>query len=82
MSGAASDASVDEPANRSLPSEKGQIGLRREVSLPMLVLYGLGTTVGAGIYALTGEVMVENMLNRDTEEGIAAFLEKRKPDWK
>lgn len=31
-------------------------GLRREVSLPLLVLYGLGTTVGAGIYALMGEV--------------------------
>lgn len=26
-------------------------------------------------------VMVENMLWRDTEEGIAAFLEKRAPDW-
>ena len=32
-------------------------------------------------YAYTGEVMVENMLNRDTEEGIAAFIEKRAPDW-
>ena len=32
-------------------------------------------------YSYTGEVMVENMLFRDTEEGIAAFLEKRKPDW-
>ncbi len=32
-------------------------------------------------YAYTGEVMVENMLNRDTEEGIAAFLEKREPEW-
>ncbi len=32
-------------------------------------------------YAYTGEVMVENMLNRDTEEGIAAFLEKRDPQW-
>ncbi|MFC3616389.1 enoyl-CoA hydratase [Lutimaribacter marinistellae] len=32
-------------------------------------------------YAYTGEVMVENMLNRDTEEGIAAFIEKRPPDW-
>lgn len=30
--------------------------LRRSVTLPMLVLYGLGTTVGAGIYALTGAV--------------------------
>lgn len=32
-------------------------------------------------YAYTGDVMVENMLWRDTEEGIAAFLEKRPPDW-
>ena len=32
-------------------------------------------------YAHTGDVMVENMLWRDTEEGIRAFLEKRKPDW-
>lgn len=33
-------------------------------------------------YAYTGDVMVENMLYRDTEEGISAFLEKRDPDWK
>ncbi len=32
-------------------------------------------------YAYTGDVMVENMLYRDTEEGIAAFLEKRPPEW-
>lgn len=32
-------------------------------------------------YAYTGQVMVENMLWRDTEEGISAFLEKRPPDW-
>ncbi len=32
-------------------------------------------------YAYTGEVMAENMLFRDTEEGIAAFLEKRPPEW-
>ncbi|MCP3989901.1 MAG: amino acid permease [Actinomycetia bacterium] len=36
--------------------EPGKPTLEREVSLPMLVLYGLGTTIGAGIYALTGEV--------------------------
>jgi enoyl-CoA hydratase/carnithine racemase len=33
-------------------------------------------------YAHTGDVMVQNMLYRDTEEGISAFLEKRDPDWK
>jgi enoyl-CoA hydratase/carnithine racemase len=32
-------------------------------------------------YAHAGNVMVENMLFRDTDEGISAFLEKRKPDW-
>lgn len=32
-------------------------------------------------YAYAGDVMVQNMLFRDTEEGIAAFLEKRPPDW-
>lgn len=32
-------------------------------------------------YALAGGVMVENMLHADTNEGICAFLDKRKPDW-
>jgi len=33
-------------------------------------------------YRFTREVMVENMLNSDTDEGITAFIEKRKPDWR
>lgn len=33
-------------------------------------------------YRFTGDVMVENMLNRDTAEGISAFIEKRHPEWK
>lgn len=32
-------------------------------------------------YAHTGVVMVENLMQRDTEEGMAAFIEKRPPDW-
>jgi enoyl-CoA hydratase/carnithine racemase len=32
-------------------------------------------------YAYTGDVIVENLLYRDTIEGMAAFLEKRAPDW-
>ena len=32
-------------------------------------------------YDYTGSVMVENMLFRDTEEGISAFIEKRDPNW-
>jgi enoyl-CoA hydratase/carnithine racemase len=33
-------------------------------------------------YAYTSEVMTRNMLARDAEEGIDAFLEKRKPVWR
>lgn len=32
-------------------------------------------------YDYTGAVMVENMLDDDTAEGIDAFIEKRVPDW-
>jgi len=32
-------------------------------------------------YDYTSEVIVENLLNRDTIEGIAAFIDKRPPDW-
>ncbi|MDI3336018.1 enoyl-CoA hydratase [Defluviimonas aestuarii] len=35
----------------------------------------------AEAYDHAAAVMVENMLWRDTEEGISAFIEKRKPDW-
>ena len=32
-------------------------------------------------YNYTSKVMMENMLEREAEEGINAFLEKRKPNW-
>ena len=35
----------------------------------------------AEAYRYTSDVMVENMMERDTEEGIAAFIEKRPPAW-
>lgn len=33
-------------------------------------------------YAYTAEIMADNMMKRDAEEGIGAFLEKRKPHWR
>ncbi len=33
-------------------------------------------------YAHAAEVMVKNMMARDAEEGIGAFIEKRKPEWR
>lgn len=35
----------------------------------------------AGAYALTRDAMVRNMMDDDTAEGIAAFIEKRPPNW-
>ena len=35
----------------------------------------------AEAYAYASEVMVENMMKRDAEEGIGAFVEKRDPSW-
>jgi enoyl-CoA hydratase/carnithine racemase len=35
----------------------------------------------ADAYAYTAQVMTQNMLLRDTAEGVQAFIEKRPPDW-
>lgn len=32
-------------------------------------------------YDYASQVMVDNMLARDAEEGIGAFIEKRQPQW-
>ena len=42
------------------------------------------TQIGMSVeeaYDYTGDVMVQNMLYRDTAEGISAFLDKRHPEW-
>lgn len=39
------------------PGHRGGVTLRRSLSLPLMVLYGLGTTIGAGIYVLIGSVV-------------------------
>ena len=36
----------------------------------------------AGAYQYAAEVMTTNMLAQDSAEGISAFLEKRRPEWK
>lgn len=40
-------------------SESSEPQLKRSLSFPLLVLYGLGTTIGAGIYVLIGKVAGE-----------------------
>jgi len=78
--------------NRAVPADR----LEAEVTaLAETVASKLGTAVRIGkrafyeqlemgldaAYAHTGAVMVENMLDRDTAEGISAFLDKRAPGW-
>ena len=78
--------------NRVIPPER----LREETdALARQVASKLGSAVRTGkrvfydqlevpqadAYALTRAAMVENMMDRDTEEGIAAFIEKRQPAW-
>jgi len=48
----------------------GKKAFYRQVEMPL-----------AEAYDYTANVMIENMLARDAEEGIGAFLEKRKPEW-
>lgn len=48
----------------------GKEGFYRQLEMPL-----------AEAYAYVSEVMVENMLLHDAEEGICAFIEKREPKW-
>jgi enoyl-CoA hydratase/carnithine racemase len=48
----------------------GKEAFYRQLEMPLAEAYGYAS-----------EVMVENMLARDAEEGIAAFIEKREPKW-
>jgi enoyl-CoA hydratase/carnithine racemase len=49
----------------------GKAAFYRQVELPL-----------DDAYAYASEVMVKNMMTADAGEGICAFIEKRKPDWK
>ena len=55
--------------------------LSSAVRIGKQTFYQQGEMNVADAYAHAGAVMVENMLWRDTDEGISAFLDKRKPDW-
>jgi len=48
----------------------GKAAFYRQIELPL-----------AEAYAYASKVMTENMMTRDAEEGICAFIEKRDPSW-
>jgi enoyl-CoA hydratase/carnithine racemase len=68
----AEDAALAEKiAGKSTATVKiGKEAFYRQAEMPL-----------AEAYKYTSEVMVENMLARDAEEGISAFIEKRDPKW-
>jgi enoyl-CoA hydratase/carnithine racemase len=55
----------------SLTLKIGKEAFYRQIEMPL-----------SEAYDYTARVMVENMLARDAEEGIGAFLGKRTPEWK
>jgi enoyl-CoA hydratase/carnithine racemase len=57
-------------AKSALTVKIGKEAFYRQIEMPL-----------ADAYRYTSEVMVENMLARDAEEGIGAFIEKREPKW-
>ncbi len=64
-------ALAQEIASKSTHVQKmGKQAFYRQLEMPL-----------AEAYAYASEVMTENMMARDAEEGICAFIEKRKPSW-
>lgn len=57
-------------AKSALTVKTGKEAFYRQAEMPL-----------AEAYRYASEVMVENMLARDAEEGISAFIEKRDPKW-
>ena len=57
-------------AKSPLTVATGKVAFYKQAEMPLSEAYTYAT-----------RVMVENMLARDAEEGIGAFLEKRKPEW-
>jgi enoyl-CoA hydratase/carnithine racemase len=57
-------------AKSALTLKIGKQAFYRQIEMPL-----------ADAYKYASEVMIENMLARDAEEGISAFIEKREPKW-
>lgn len=49
-------------------------GLKRTITLPQMIFYGLGTTIGGGIYALTGKVAGEAGMHAPVSFLVSALL--------
>jgi enoyl-CoA hydratase/carnithine racemase len=71
--------SLDAETARLAATIAGKLGAA--VKIGKRAFYDQASLDLAAAYEHTAAVMVENMLWRDTAEGISAFIEKRAPDW-
>ncbi len=69
------EEAFDAMANRLLDKPRDVLALGKRAFYQQLEM-GL-----ADAYDFTTEVIVDNALGKDFEEGLQAFVEKRKPDW-
>ena len=75
----ASEAELDAATRELAQTIAGKLG--RAVAIGKRAFYDQLEMGLPDAYAYTSDVMAENMLYEQTEEGIAAFLEKRDPRW-
>lgn len=66
--------SNDTDPRPTAPDAEGEPALRRVIGLPLLILYGLGTTVGAGIYVLVGATVARAGVFAPVSFLVAAFV--------
>lgn len=79
--------------NRAVPQDhlhEETVALAQKIGAASRTVVGIGKSAfykqvdlqQPAAYAFTKEVMSQNALEEDAQEGIAAFLEKRKPSWR
>src|SRR4051794_13211310 len=62
-------------------AQKGALKSAHTIKLGKTAFYRQAEMSLADAYRYAAEVMTENMMARDAEEGIGAFIEKREPKW-
>jgi enoyl-CoA hydratase/carnithine racemase len=62
-------------------AEKVALKSAYAIKLGKAAFYNQAEMSLADAYRYAAEVMAENMMARDAEEGIGAFIEKREPKW-
>jgi len=70
LSGAAFDWAKQIASKSTLTVKTGKAAFYRQLEMPL-----------ADAYDYAARVMTENLLARDAEEGIDAFIQKRAPEW-